>query len=85
MGHLVELGRGHTAVFAAALPAHLAPTHIVGQDINDVGLLAESFLKGGKLVIDLLVLLRPVFCIPLLMVQEGSVWLISVHCRGKYE
>ena len=38
---LVELRRWRAAVLAAALPTHLAPAHIIGEDVGDVRFLAE--------------------------------------------
>jgi hypothetical protein len=54
-------------VLAAALPTHLAPTDIVCQDIDNVRFFAKFFLKSGKFIIDLLVLLCPGILISLFL------------------
>jgi hypothetical protein len=46
-------------VFTASLPTHFTPAHIVGQDIDDVRLLAKFLLQRCQLLVDLFVFGRP--------------------------
>jgi len=64
-------------MFTAALPAHLAPTHIVCKDINNVRFLAELFFKCRQVRIDLLVLGGPFVLVFLLQLIVGGVELLG--------
>ncbi len=70
-------------MFTAALPAHLTPTYIVGQDVDDVGFLAKLLFQRRELRVDLLVLSRPFFFVSLFQRLIRGVELLSE--RGTYE
>jgi hypothetical protein len=52
IGHPIKLGRGSAAMLTATLPPELAPTDLVGQDVDDIGPLSELRPERGKLVVD---------------------------------
>jgi len=59
-------------MLAAALPAELTPTDVVGQDIDDVRLLAKSLLQRCKLFINRFVFRRPRLLVFSLLISEGA-------------
>ncbi len=77
-GHLVQLRSGGAPVLAAALPAQLAPAHVVGENVDDVGRFAELLFEGCQLGVYGFIFRGPFDCITFLDCVEGSIELGGV-------
>jgi len=68
-------------MLAPALPAELSPADVIGEDIDDIGPLAELPPQGGELGIGGLVILFPLLAEALFSGQVGTVGLdrIDTH------
>ncbi len=73
------------AMLAAALPAKLAPTNIVGQDIDNVRFFTVFLLQCGELLINLLVLLGPRCSISFLEREKRAISLLSLRKLRQYK
>ncbi len=66
----------------AALPSHLPPTDVVGEDVDDVRLLAEASLEVSQLAIDLAIVVRPPLLVPFPGADMRRIELLSTGGRN---
>ena len=64
-------------MLATTLPAEFAETDVIGQDVDDIGPLAELLFQGGKLGVDFAVFGRPLVFVLLLQFIKRRVELLG--------
>jgi hypothetical protein len=83
--HSVEFGRRRAAMLPTTLPTHLPPADVVGEDVNDVRLLAEAPLEVSQLPIDLAILCRPPLLVSFPGVDIGRIELLTRGGRNELQ